>query len=168
MTYANVAVRLVSGAGDIKLTKDGLILLNEMQIQDPTAALIARTATAQDDMTGDGTTSVVLLVGELLRQADQYISEGLHQRLIADGFDLARDEAIRVLDTLKQTKDMDRDTLITVTRTSLRTKLSSALTDILTEVLVDAVLAIRQPNEPLDLYMIEIMQMQHKTQAETR
>jgi len=57
----------VGGAGDIKITKDGNILLHEMQIQHPTASLIARTATAQDDITGDGTTSIVLLVGELMK-----------------------------------------------------------------------------------------------------
>jgi hypothetical protein len=48
---------LVSGSGDVKLTKDGKTLLHEMQIQNPTAALIARTATAQDEICGDGTTS---------------------------------------------------------------------------------------------------------------
>lgn len=66
---------LVGGAGQIKLTKDGGVLLHEMQIQHPTAALIARTATAQDDMTGDGTTSVVLFTGELLRVAFNYIQQ---------------------------------------------------------------------------------------------
>ena len=66
---------LVGGAGQIKLTKDGAVLLHEMQIQHPTASLIARTATAQDDMTGDGTTSVVMLCGELLKQAERYTEE---------------------------------------------------------------------------------------------
>lgn len=70
-------LRLVSGAGDIKITKDGNVLLHEMQIQHPTASLIARASTAQDDSTGDGTTSTVLLIGELLKQADIYISEGM-------------------------------------------------------------------------------------------
>ena len=60
---------LVGGAGQIKLTKDGGSLLNEMQIQHPTAVMIARTATAQDDATGDGTTSCVLFTGELLKMA---------------------------------------------------------------------------------------------------
>lgn len=69
--------RLVSGAGEIKITKDGNVLLHEMQIQHPTASLIARASTAQDDATGDGTTSTVLLIGELLKQADIYISEGM-------------------------------------------------------------------------------------------
>eukprot|EP00064_Thunnus_orientalis_P014305 superscaffoldBa00002465_g14347 len=101
---------LVSGAGDIKLTKDGNVLLHEMQIQHPTASLIAKVATAQDDITGDGTTSNVLIIGELLKQADLYVSEAV----------------------------------------------------------VDAVLAIAKPNEPIDLYMVEIMEMKHKTDCDTQ
>ena len=59
--------------------------------------MIARAATAQDEITGDGTTSIVLLVGELMKQAERYISEGLHPRIITEGFDLARKEALEVL-----------------------------------------------------------------------
>ena len=66
---------LVGGAGQIKLTKDGNVLLHEMQIQHPTAIMIARTATAQDDMTGDGTSSIVLFTGELLKFAERYLSD---------------------------------------------------------------------------------------------
>ena len=58
--------------------------------------MIARAATAQDEITGDGTTSVVLLVGELLKQADRYIAEGLHPRVIADGYDIAKTESLKV------------------------------------------------------------------------
>lgn len=87
---------LVDGAGHIKMTKDGKVLLSEMQIQNPTAAMIARTAVAQDDQVGDGTTSVVLLVGELLKQADRYTSEGVHPTVIAQGFDLGKKEALAV------------------------------------------------------------------------
>merc|ERR1712137_1067921 len=85
---------LVSGAGDIKITKDGNVLLHEMQIQHPTATLIARVATAQDDVTGDGTTSNVLIIGELLKQADLYVSEGLHPRIVAEGFEAAKEKAL--------------------------------------------------------------------------
>lgn len=58
--------------------------------------MIARTATAQDDQCGDGTTSVVLLVGELLKQADRWIGEGVHPRVIAEGFDVAKKESLKV------------------------------------------------------------------------
>ena len=87
---------LVDGAGEIKITKDGKVLLSEMQIQNPTAAMVARTAVAQDDQVGDGTTSVVLLVGELLKQAERYTSEGVHPTIIAEGFDLAKKDALKV------------------------------------------------------------------------
>jgi T-complex protein 1 subunit zeta len=58
--------------------------------------MIAKAATAQDEITGDGTTSVVLMVGELLKQAERYISEGLHPRVITEGYDLAKKEALEV------------------------------------------------------------------------
>jgi len=159
---------LVSGAGDIKMTKDGMVLLKEMQIQHPTASLIARAATAQDDMTGDGTTSNVLLIGELLKQAEVFVTEGLHPRLIVDGFDIAKKEALRILDELKITQPVDRDLLLCVARTSLRTKVYAALADVLTEAVVDAVLAIHHPPQAIDLFMVEIMEMQHKTDVDTR
>ncbi|PSR79613.1 hypothetical protein PHLCEN_2v6914 [Hermanssonia centrifuga] len=169
---------LVDGSGQIKMTKDGKVLLSEMQIQNPTAAMIARTAVAQDDQVGDGTTSVVLLVGELLKQADRYISEGVHPTVIGEGFDLAKKEALSFLDTFKQPMNLDRATLINVAYTSLATKIHSALAKQLAADVVDAVLTIRPPapsadakdqwREPIDLHMVEIMKMQHRTASETQ
>lgn len=158
---------LVSGAGDIKITKDGNVLLHEMQIQHPTASLIARASTAQDDMTGDGTTSTVLVIGELLKQADLYISEGLHPRIITEGFDKARAKTLEVLEKLKIKIEPTRESLLNVARTSLRTKIHQQLADVLTDICVDAVLAVRQGDKPVDLHMVEIMEMQHKTSTET-
>ena len=77
---------LVGGAGQIKLTKDGNVLLHEMQIQHPTAGMIARSATAQDDIVGDGTTSNVLLIGEQMKQAQRLIQEQVHPRIITEGY----------------------------------------------------------------------------------
>ncbi|KAF5619748.1 hypothetical protein F25303_12717 [Fusarium sp. NRRL 25303] len=159
---------LVDGAGQIKLTKDGNVLLREMQIQNPTAVMIARAATAQDDICGDGTTSVVMLVGELLKQADRYISEGLHPRIITDGFEVAKIEALKFLDSFKLAKEVDRELLLNVARTSLATKLNSTLAAKLTPDIVDAVLAIYQAPAKPDLHMVEIMKMQHRTAADTR
>jgi hypothetical protein len=116
----------------LKLTKDGLTLLKEMQIQHPTAALIARTATAQDDVTGDGTTSVVLLTGELLRQAELLVREGLHPRVLTDGLDTARDACLEVLKAFAVAHpDLihNRDLLQQIARTSLATKLDGPLVD---------------------------------------
>ena len=138
-----------------------------MQIQHPTAIMIARSATAQDDVTGDGTSSSVLFVGELLKYAERYIAEvrallcsggkralsssscvvvrhrrrspplspapalasqGVHPRVIADGFELAKVHAVAFLDKFKQSKSEpwnDREFLTSVARTALRTKLQA-------------------------------------------
>lgn len=58
--------------------------------------MIAKASIAQDEITGDGTTSIVLLVGELLKQAERYISEGLHPRVVTEGYDLAKKESLKV------------------------------------------------------------------------
>ncbi|XP_055380084.1 T-complex protein 1 subunit zeta [Condylostylus longicornis] len=158
---------LVSGAGDIKITKDGNVLLHEMQIQHPTASMIARTSTAQDDITGDGTTTTVLLIGELLKQADIYLSEGLHPRILTEGFDQARSKALEILDAMKIPIEINKKNLTEIARTSLTTKVHQSLANLLTDVCVEAILAIRQDEKQVDLHMVEIMEMQHKTDTDT-
>jgi len=158
---------LVSGSGDIKITKDGNVLLHEMQIQHPTASMIARASTAQDDSTGDGTTCTVLLIGELLKQADIFVAEGLHPRIVTEGFEKARDKSLEVLEKMKVPIEINKKNLMQVANTSLKTKVHPNLADILTEVCVDGVLAIRQEDKQIDLHMIELMEMQHKTSTDT-
>ncbi|KAI5725854.1 hypothetical protein M8J77_020894 [Diaphorina citri] len=138
-----------------------------MQIQHPTASLIARASTAMDDMTGDGTTSTVLVIGELLKQADIYIAEGLHPRVITEGFTQARLKALEVLESLKITTPPSREILLDVARTSLRTKVERELADLLAEVCVDAILAIHKSGKDLDLHMVELMEMKHKTPGDS-
>ncbi|CAL5228267.1 g11370 [Coccomyxa viridis] len=160
---------LVGGSGDIKLTKDGNVLLREMQIQNPTAVMIARTAVAQDDITGDGTTSTVLLIGELMKQAERYLNEGCHPRVLAEGYEHAKRATLAFLDSFKEKADPDdRELLRCVARTSLRTKLYEDLADQLTDIVVDAVLTIRKPEEAIDLFMVELMHMKHKLDKDTR
>lgn len=161
-------LRLVDGSGNIKLTKDGKVLLTEMHITNPTASMIAKAATAQDDMTGDGTTSVCLMVGELLKQAERYIQEGLHPSLICEGFDLAKQEASKLLDSFKVSKEVDRELLLSVARTSLTTKIPANIVETLAPAIVDAVLTIARDDSPIDLHMVEIMKMQHRSASETQ
>lgn len=160
--------RLVSGSGEIKITKDGNVLLHEMQIQHPTASLIAKASTAQNDETGDGTTSTVLLIGELLKQAEMYVSEGLHPRVLVDGFELAKKKALQVLESCKVMHEADSRTALTaVARTALTTKLSAKLAEQLTHICVDAVLCVANAGKQIDLHMVEIMGMQHRAEDET-
>jgi T-complex protein 1 subunit zeta len=159
---------LVSGAGDIKITKDGKVLLDEMQIQNPTSAMIARAATAQDEMCGDGTTGTVLLIGELLKKAEQLLIEGLHPRIITDGFDIARDELIKWIEKQKLDIPRDRELLVSVSRCSLLTKLHHSLATQLAEMVTDAVTTVAREGEQIDLHMVEVMTMEHMSDLDSR
>ncbi len=130
--------------------------------------VIARAASAQDEIAGDGTTSVCIYVGEFLKQAQRYISEGIHPRVIVDGFELAKTETLEFLNTFKKDVEIDRELLLTVARTSLNTKIKQSISEILTPIVTDAVLTVKNPDENrVDLHMIEIMHMQHKAATET-
>ncbi|KAI8050214.1 chaperonin Cpn60/TCP-1 family [Syncephalis plumigaleata] len=143
---------LVDGAGSVKLTKDGKVLLSEMQIQNPTAVMVA-----------------LLLVGELLKQAERYVSEGLHPRVITEGFELPSKSQSRLfLDQFRLEKTIDRELLISVARTSLGTKVYTSLADALAEAVVDAVLSIKQEDNSIDLHMVEIMKMAHRRDVDSR
>jgi len=101
-----------------------------MQIQHPTATMIARSATAQDDIVGDGTTSNVLFVGELMKLSERKISDGLHPSILVDGIELAKKKSLEFLDNFKYRPDtIDREFLIHVAKTSLRTKLPLEMAD---------------------------------------
>lgn len=180
---------LVSGSGDIKLTKDGNTLLHEMQIQHPCASLIARTATAQDDICGDGTTTAVILIGELLKLAARLVGDGLHPRVISEGYELAKEAVLELIDerklgngppsyisesveaTVDESKPdeiPDRETLLCIARSTLRTKLTPEMAQHLATICVDSCLCIRQPRQRIDLFMIEVQTMMHRTESDTR
>lgn len=161
---------LVSGSGDIKLTKDGNVLLHEMQIQSPTAALIARVATAQDDLTGDGTTSTVLLIGEILTQSASWLSERVHPAVLTEGFEKAKRKAIECLEQYKVVHAAvnDPELLLNVARTSLKTKVRPELAEQLSQIVVRAVEIVREEDKPIDLLMVEQIMMTHRTDMETK
>jgi len=124
-----------------------------------------------------------LFCGEFLRQAERYANEGLHPRVITDGFDIARDETVKFLDEFKvnfAAKNMvaDRDLLRCIASTSLNTKLDRELAEKITDAVVDAIQCIYPAAEdgteneeqarPIDLNMVEIMTMQRKMGTDSR
>jgi T-complex protein 1 subunit zeta len=131
--------------------------------------MIGRAATAQDDIVGDGTTSNVLFIGELMRQAERYLGEGVHPRILVDGIELAKKETLAYLETAKISHpEIKRELLLEVVRASLMTKVHPTIANPLTDILVEAVQTIRKPDQPIDLHMIEIMHMQHKMSTESK
>lgn len=158
---------LVGGAGQIKLTKDGSTLISEMSIQHPTAAMIGRAANAQDDIVGDGTTTNVIFIGELMRKAESYLADGVHPRILVDGIESAKIETLKFLEEFKETRPIERDVLIDVARTSLQTKIHPKLAEQMADIVTDAVLTIKRDNN-IDLHMVEIMHMKHKLATDTK
>lgn len=146
----------------------------------------------------DGTTTIVLLIGELMKQAERLVADGTHPRLVVDGFDAARVAALEFLASYARPIAVgvpgseDREALACVARTALRTKLEKGLADQVTGAVVDAVLTIRPPMPmpaaldggaaastagaatsttappPIDLHMVEIMHMRHKLARDSR
>jgi T-complex protein 1 subunit zeta len=140
-----------------------------MQIQHPTAAMIGRAATAQDDIVGDGTTSNVLFIGELMRQSERYLGEGVHPRILVDGIDVAKKETLKFLETFKIIhENPSKELLMEVAKNSLLTKIHPTLANPLTEIVVDAVATISKPDKRIDLHMVEIMHMIHKMSTDSR
>lgn len=130
--------------------------------------MIGRAATAQDDIVGDGTTSNVLFIGELMRQAERYLGEGVHPRILADGIELAKKETLAFLEKFKVPKEeVSKELLMEVAKASLMTKVHPNIANPLTEILVEAVNTIRR-DDKIDLHMIEVMHMQHKMSTESR
>ena len=129
--------------------------------------MIGRAATAQDDIVGDGTTSNVLFIGELMRIAERYLGEGVHPRILVDGIEIAKKETLAFLEKFKIEKpDVSKELLLEVARASLNTKIHPNLANPLTEIIVDAVQTIKK-DDKIDLFMIEIMHMQHKMSTES-
>lgn len=118
----------------------------------------------------DGTTSSVLFTGELLKQAERFTSEGLHPRLISEGYEIAKDMVLDFLEGFKVVKPNiyhDRELLTSVVKASLKTKLAPESADNMSNAIVESMLAIAEEGKPIDLHMIEVMHMQHKSGSDS-
>ena len=93
---------LVSSIGDIVITNDGVTILQEMQIEHPAAKMLVEIAKTQENEVGDGTTTVVVLAGELLKQAEKLIEDNVHPTVIARGYRLAAEKAQEILQNTKR------------------------------------------------------------------
>jgi len=103
-----------------------------------------------------------------MRQAERYIGDGLHPRVIVDGIEIAKMECLRFMETFKIVKEEpSRELLVDMARCSLNTKIHPNIATPLTEILVDAVLAIKQEDR-IDLHMVEIMHMIHKMSTDSK
>ncbi len=131
---------LIDGMGDITITNDGATILDEIDVGHPAAKMMVEIAKTQDDMVGDGTTTVVVLSGELLKKAEGLLEQNIHPTVIISGYQKAVKKAVEVLESAAVPVDLgDRETLKKVAMTSMRSKAVGASRDFLADIAVDAV-----------------------------
>jgi len=130
---------LIDSLGDITITNDGATILDEMDVQHPVAKLLVEIAKAQDEEVGDGTTTTVVLTGELIKEAEKLLEKNIHPTVIVTGYKKALEKAEEVLRKAAIKVDVnDLEALKKVAITSMRGKAVAAFRDHLAEIAVRA------------------------------
>ncbi len=130
---------LVDSMGDVVITNDGVTILKEIDIEHPAAKMVVEVAKTQDQQCGDGTTSAVVIAGELLRRAEDLV-EDVHPTLINQGYRLAHKKALEILDSIaKPVTTKDIDILLTIATTAMTGKSAAFQRESLAKIAVDAV-----------------------------
>ena len=146
---------LVDSMGDVVITNDGATILKEMDIVEPAAKMIIEVAKTQEQHCYDGTTTAVVLAGELLKRSEDLIDQNVHPTVICEGFRLAADKAINLLDD--HAIDADESTLHEVAKTALTGKSAGAVKEFLANISVDAVQAVvREENGEIHVDLDDI------------
>ena len=136
---------LVDSFGDVTITNDGATILKEMDVEHPVAKMLVEVAKAQDAEVGDGTTTVVVLAGELLAKAEELIEKEVHPALIIEGYKKAARKALEIYDKIAiPVSPTDKEILKKIAKTSMASKLVSEEAEYLSEIAVEAVLRVAE------------------------
>ncbi|HDY66486.1 MAG TPA: thermosome subunit, partial [Candidatus Scalindua sp.] len=134
---------ILNSAGKIIITNDGVTILNEMQIGQPAAKMIAEAAQTQEEEIGDGTTTVAMLAGKLLENAGELIKKNVHPTTISKGYILAMKKCKELLEELA-IKDLSEDQLRSISSTALTGKGAEEHKDLLSDLVVRAVIQAKE------------------------
>ena len=131
---------LVDSMGDVVITNDGVTILKEIEVEHPAAKMVVEVAKTQDSECGDGTTTAVILAGELLKNAEELMEKGVHPTAISNGYRRASVESLKLLDKISRpVKSSDVSTLKSIAITSMTGKSSEANADFLADLTVKSV-----------------------------
>jgi thermosome len=134
---------LVDSIGDVIVTNDGATILEKMDVEHPAAKMIIEVAKTQDKMVGDGTTTAVVLAGELLRKAEELLDQKIHPSTIITGYRRALQVALKRLEEVARPVSLDdRETLRKIVKTALGSKSLGFATDHIADLAIDAVLSV--------------------------
>jgi thermosome len=155
---------LIDSLGDITITNDGAAILDEMEVEHPAAKMMVEIAKTQDDMVGDGTTTAVVLAGELLKKAEELLDQNIHPTIIVSGYRKAVQKAIETINTIATPVDIeDRETLRKVALTAMASKAVGPAKEHLAEIAIDAVKQIAEQRGDRRVADIDNIQIIKKT-----
>ncbi|MEM1666737.1 MAG: thermosome subunit beta [Nitrososphaerota archaeon] len=134
---------LVDSLGDVVVTNDGATILKKIDVEHPAAKMIVEVAKAQDETVGDGTTTAVILAGELLKKAEELMEQKIHPSTIISGYRKALDVAYRALQDITLTVDLkDKNTIKNVVKTALSSKSLGYALDHIADLAIESVLSV--------------------------
>jgi len=138
---------LVDSLGDVTITNDGATILKEIDVQHPAAKMMVEIAKTTDNEVGDGTTSVVVLAGALLENAELLLDQDVHPTIIVDGYRKAAKKAKQFLESIAdQISPIDKNILTKIAKTSMQTKLVRKNSGQLAEIVVKSILSVSEKN----------------------
>jgi archaeal chaperonin len=162
---------LVSTIGDVTITNDGATIMKELDVQHPAAKMLVEVSKTQDNEVGDGTTTAVLLSGELLEKAEKLLDKDVHPTVIVDGYKRAAEKAIEILDKLSiPITEKDDAILKQVATTSMYSKGIAVAKEHFADIAVKAVKQVAEKVDgklKADIDLIKILKKHGKSLEET-
>ena len=148
---------LVDTIGDVVITNDGVTILKEMDIEHPAAKMMVEVAKTQDDEVGDGTTSAVVIAGELLKKSEELLEQDVHPTVITLGYRQAAEKAQEFLQTIaKDVKPTDKDILSKIAGTAMTGKNAEASKDKLCDLIVRAITLVADEDGSVDTENVKV------------
>ena len=162
---------LIDSLGDITITNDGATILDEIEVEHPAAKMMVEVAKTQDDEVGDGTTTAVVLSGELLKKAEDLLDQNIHPTVIVSGYRKAVQKALETLEKTASTIDReDREALKKIALTSMGSKAVGAAREHFAEIAIEAVKQIAEKRGDrwvADIDNIQIIKKEGKSLLDT-
>jgi thermosome len=163
---------LVDSLGDVTITNDGATILDTIDVEHPAAKMIVQVAKTQDDKVGDGTTTAVIISGELLNLAQELMEQAVHPSIIFRGYRKALVKSKEILQELAIKIDInDTDTLLKVAETSMNSKLIAGVKNHFANIAVNAVSQIKEKRGEktlIDLDQIQMIKKEGKSLLDTK
>ena len=163
---------LVDQFGDVVITNDGATILKEIDVQHPAAKMMVEVSKTQDSEVGDGTTTAVILAGELLKRAEKLLKQKIHPTVITEGFRKAAEKSIEILEAMSIKSGIDdMKGLKNCAMTCMSSKIVSESRDMLADICIGAIKAVAEKNENgkwvVDIEKVQIQKKEGESVDET-